>query len=198
MNSSKRRPHSLFLPFFLTLCLIFGCAKPFAPWGYQFLPKEGAYLAPSEIGAKDPLLGLISKDKLEMLVRYGKPTLVSSRENFELVHSNRKVEEWVYLNLRKYFVFYSDSGELYLEKDLNSLDLLSFQGYVVDGMNAAQVQRVRGEPDRIERTNLNYGAEEKWLYSIDNNYSNAYYFTRGMLFHQEKEDRYGTGESFKI
>lgn len=173
----------------LAAALLFGCAHDVNPWGYRLIEnnKKKEFILP-QISASDETFGFISKDKAEILKRFGKPQYLSE-ETFNERTTKRPVREWIYLNFAKRFYFFEDDSTLLYEEDLNPLDIVSFQGYLQDGMTPEQVLRVKGEPTRKESGMLDFGASEKWIYQTADNSTENVYFSNGMLFLWNNEDK---------
>ncbi len=176
------------LSFLIFVILLTGCAHEAEPWGYRLMTNAQKIKPKFEIGTNDKILGVLSKDKVEMLRRYGVPKYVSSFD-LEDKQSSRLVKEWVYLNPPKRCYFFDDNGELLDEDELMPLDTASFNGYLEAGMNPEQVKRVKGEPDFIESANLDYGASEKWVYRKNDSSTESLYFSNGLLFSWGDQDR---------
>lgn len=175
------------LSFAIAAILLSGCAHEHVPWGYRAINRSVDSLSPfPSLGMKHATLGVISRGKQEMLQRYGFPTYVSD-EMIQIKKSERKLDEWVYVDAGKRFYFFSGSGNLFHEEDLAALDLESYRGHLQAGMSEEQVKRVKGKPDSIRTENLTYGATEKWVYRSGNDSGEAVYFSGGLLLLWQKE-----------
>ncbi len=172
----------------IVLALLSGCAAAFAPRGYQLLETKKMDAGNLSAGTSHEFLGFISKDKLEIIHRYGLPDLVST-QNLEIEQSERKISAWVYLSQGKELFFYQDTEELLLERDLNSYDIASYHGELEAGMTPEQVQRVKGRPSYIDAANVDYGASEKWVYRLNDDTVEALYFSGGMLLTWRTESK---------
>jgi hypothetical protein len=183
----------LVLSLAIFLILLNGCAHNSELYGYRAVQvSKGPVLLPV-LGTQHPFLGMISKDKMEMLTRYGMPQYVSE-DAFDVPKQDRQVNEWVYLDHAKRFYFYTDSDNLFAEEDLAPLDIISYKGNLEAGMTPEQVRRVKGEPAFVTSSDLDFGASEKWVYRVNDQTSESFYFSRGMLFTWRTENKRSSRE----
>ncbi|PIQ85518.1 MAG: hypothetical protein COV74_08485 [Candidatus Omnitrophica bacterium CG11_big_fil_rev_8_21_14_0_20_45_26] len=195
-NTKRLGGFTVFLSFAIIWALLMGCASVDEPWGYRSAKVSGVADKLLRRGSRDPLFGFISDEKLNVVKQYGIPDFLAKNT---LLDTSRGIvlEEWIYIQKRKRFLWTVKEGQLNGEENLSALDLAAFEGYVQPQMNREQIKIAKGKPDSIQYHAQEYGASEKWIYRRYSS-DDVYYFDQnGLLMMQrsEKNDAAGDGLS---